>query len=296
MTSLPRTLLFGGALAAAAFAVRRTTTGWHPDPMDDIYGGRALPLVIAHRGASGVAPENTLPSFQAAIDQGADGIELDGQLTADGEVVVHHDFVLGRTANGQGAIRKHTLAELKQLDAGAWFSRGKDGPARFTGTQIPTLAEVLELVRGKMAVVNIEIKTDDRLGDPALVSGAVDVIARSGMRRKVLVSSFNPLALWHLRRLDSRVRVGLLYSDDQPLYKRARWFEPLVRPNALHPVHRLATPDQVALAHARGMRVNVWTLNEEAELQRYAAAGVDAVITDYPDRAIRARAAVAPTT
>ncbi|MBI2756607.1 MAG: glycerophosphodiester phosphodiesterase [Chloroflexi bacterium] len=289
MPSFTRGLLAGGAAGIGAVAARRALTGWRPESLDEMYGGRRLPLIFGHRGASGVAPENTLLAFQTALDQGADGIELDAQLSADGQVVAIHDATLDRTTNGHGLVGAHTLAQLKALDASSWFRGGDGAPASHSDCRIPTLTEVFDLVRGTRAIVNVEIKTDQPLGERRLVSAVVEAIARSGLNRQVLLSSFNPISLWHLRRLDPRLPIALLYSNDQPLRTGGRWAEPLVRPNALNPTYRMATPEHVAAAHARGQRVNVWTVNEEADLRRAAAAGVDGVITNYPDRALRVR-------
>lgn len=290
MPPFPRSLLTASAVGLAAVATRRVLTGWRPDSLDDIYGGRQLPLIFAHRGASGVAPENTLPAFQTGLDQGADGVELDVHLSADGQVVVIHDFTLERTTNGHGLVGNYTLAQLQELEAGSKFGGGgADGSTTFAGARIPTLAEVFELVAGTQAIVNVEIKTEESLGEPRLVSAVVDVIARFGMQRRVLVSSFNPLSLWHLRRRDQRVPIALLYSNDQPLFGGGRWTELLMRPNALNPMHRMATPDHIASAHARGQRMNVWTVNEENDLRHMAASGVDGIITNYPDIALRVR-------
>lgn len=264
-------------VAAAAGAQR--LFGWAPDPLDDLYD-RRKPLVFGHRGVA-IAPENTLPGFEAAIRQGADGIELDVQLTADAVPVVIHDFTLDKTTSGSGPVRAHTLAQIRQLDAGSWFG------AQFAGTRVPTLAEVLDLARGRL-LVNIELKSWS-LRSAGLEAAVVEVVRRCGMERQVIVSSFNPLALGRMRRLAPRIPTALLYAGNQPVPLRHRWLTPLVRPDALHPGRSLASERHIWALQARGHRVNVWTVNDVGELDRLIAAGVDGLITDYPERAVRRR-------
>src|SRR5205814_5101727 len=151
------------------------------------YGERVRCLVIAHRGASGTHPENTLAAFRRAVELGADMIELDVQLTRDGEVVVFHDATLERTTDGAGAVSDRTLAEIRRLDAGAWF-----GPA-FRGTRVPTLAEVLAAVG---LPVNVELKP---VGDDGLEARALAVVESAGALARVVFSSFDAGALERLR-------------------------------------------------------------------------------------------------
>ena len=142
------------------------------------------PLIFAHRGASAVAPENTLPAFVKALELGADGIELDVQATADGELVVLHDFNLERTTTGAGLLRKRTLAQLVDVDAGIRFNDA------FAGTPIPTLEQVFELTAGR-CIVNVEIKNMDWDGGPE-ARPLTRMIQRRRLHGQVIVSSFNP--------------------------------------------------------------------------------------------------------
>jgi len=242
--------------------------------MDEIYAGRPLPLIIAHRGAGMLAPENTLAAFRKALELGVDGIELDVMLCKSGEAVVIHDFTVDRTTDGHGQVKDLTLEELKRLDAGSWFD------PRFAGERIPTLEEVFDLV-GTKAIINVELKSTSIMGD-GLEKGVVELIRRKGLFDNVIVSSFNPLALWRVRRMDPRIKTGLLYASDLPIYLRQAWFYPLAQPDALHPRYDMVTPVYLEKVKAKGHRVNVWTVNDPQEMRRLIDLGVDAIITDRP--------------
>ena len=167
------------------------------------------PLIFAHRGASAVAPENTLPAFSKALEMGADGIELDVQATADGELVVLHDFNLERTTTGTGLLRKHTLAQLVDVDAGIRFNDA------FANTPVPTLEQVFELTADR-CIVNVEIKNMDWGGGPE--AGPLShMIRRRRLHDRVIVSSFNPFSLRKMRKLDPAIPLGLLYVPKLPV-------------------------------------------------------------------------------
>jgi glycerophosphoryl diester phosphodiesterase len=234
------------------------------------------PLNIAHRGASAYAPENTLAAFRLALEMGADGFELDVRLSADDHLVGVHDDTVDRTTDGSGPIRQKTLAELKALDAGARFA------VRFAGERIPTLQEVFDLVAGSRAFVNVEIKTDSIKGD-GLEEKLVALSRRYGLGERLLISSFNPFALWRMRRMAPDLPLALLYAEDQRIYLRNRWFAFLSRPDALNPSFRMATQEHVRWAKSKGYGLYVWTVGEEPEMRRLIALGVDGVITDKPD-------------
>lgn len=237
------------------------------------------PLIFAHRGACRVAPENTLPAFAAAVQLGADGVELDVQYSADGGLVVFHNPTLEKTSTGRGRVTAHTLAELQALDAGSWF-----GP-EFAGTRIPTLAEVLALLKGRL-LVNIELKALD-LASNSLGPDVVQLVRRYDMADQVVLSSFNPFALRAAKQAGPEIEAGLLLSLELPRWTRWEIIRRYSRAEGLHP--ELAMVDQAYMARARrlGMPVRVWTVNEEADLHRMAALGVDTIITDVPDVALR---------
>jgi len=237
--------------------------------------GQERPLNIGHRGASGLAPANTLAAFRAALDLGIDGVELDAQRCRTGEVIVMHDLTVDQTTNGTGPVKSLSLAELKALDAGSWFD------ARFAGERVPTLAEVLDLI-GDRLLVNVELKSFSPRTD-GLEAEAIRLIRERGLERTVLISSFNPFALWRTRRLAPDLKLGLLYAHDLPVYLRKMWLAFLSHPEALHPDYTLVDEALVTRAHARGQQVNTWTVNEPAEMRRLIALGVDGIITDRPD-------------
>ena len=236
----------------------------------------ARTLNFAHRGARRAAPENTLAAFAKALELGADGIELDTSFSKDGVLVVCHNPEVDETSNGSGRIHDFPLSALRELDFGGWFD-----PA-FAGEKIPTLDEVFDLV-GSRLLVNIEMKTVSLRSD-GLEAAVAALIARRNLYDQVIVSSFNPFALRRLRRLDPRIETGLLYSTDLPIYLRRAWLLPWVKPRALHPEHVMVDAGTMAWAQRGGYDVNVWTVNEEADMQRLLDLGVNSIITDVPDR------------
>ncbi len=256
------------------------------------------PQIFAHRGASAVAPENTLPAFEKALELGADGIELDVQATADGELVVLHDFSLERSTSGVGLLRNQTLAQLSGIDAGIRFSQS------FASTPIPTLEQVFDLV-GDRCIVNVEIKNMDWSGGPE-AGPLAHMIKQRGLYQQVIVSSFNPFSLRKVRNLDPSIRLGFLYFTQPPRsngakespVKRVRrlplkvlllhltrpLFTRVIAPEALHPYFTSIDAQLVETARARGQLVNAWTVNDGKEARRLARLGVDAIITDVPDK------------
>jgi glycerophosphoryl diester phosphodiesterase len=234
------------------------------------------PLNIAHRGASAYAPGNTLAAFRLALEMGADGFELDVMLSADGHLVVIHDDTVDRTTDGSGPVRQKTLAELKALDAGARFD------LRFAGERIPTLQEVFDLVAGNRAFVNVELKADSLRGN-GLEEKLVALIRCYDLGERLLISSFNPFALWRMRRLAPDMSLALLYAENMPVHLRNRWFAFLSRPDALSPSFRMATQEHLRWVKSKGYRLYVWTVDEEPEMRRLTALGVDGMITNKPD-------------
>ncbi len=228
------------------------------------------PVVIAHRGASGTCPENTLAAFRRAAAIGAPMVELDVQLTRDGQVVVIHDLTLDRTTSGTGPVCERTFAEVAALDAGSWFG------ASFRGERVPSLAQVLDAVR---VAVNVELKA---MGEDGLERSALEVVVAAGALGRVVFSSFDPGSLVRLRAVSPTAEVAVLW-DDGPLPEALRLAE-RVRARALHLRNDGVTPEALALAAASRLPVRVWTVNEPAEFHRLAAAGVDGVFTDHPER------------
>jgi glycerophosphoryl diester phosphodiesterase len=233
------------------------------------------PLNFAHRGASHEAPQNTMAAFLLAAELGADGIELDVQLSKDGELVVIHDFSLESTTDGQGPVQGKTLAELKELDAGAWFD-----PV-FAGQRIPTLQEVIETV-GHRALLNIELKTTG-LRDDGLAAATVRILEDNHFLNRAVISSFNPLVLQRVRRLNPWIALGLLYASDSPIILRRPWFRHLLRPQALHPHYSVVDDRYVDWAQKRGYRIHTWTVDDPGQMWQLMRQGVDIIITNRPD-------------
>lgn len=246
-------------------------------PINGIHkrSGKAGTLNIAHRGASAAAPPNTLAAFEKAIELGADGIEFDVHLSADGVPVVIHDFTVDATTDGSGWVASLTLAQLKQLDAGSTFD-----PV-FAGERIPTLKEVLETV-GNRLLLNIELKTTS-LRDNGLEQATVAHVEQQGLSDNVLFSSFNPFSLWRAKRIAPHIPVGLLYAPDLPLPLRHTWLAPMIPHEARHPEHTMVDAHYLAWARQRGYRVNTWTVDDPEEMRRLIGLGVDGIITNVPD-------------
>jgi glycerophosphoryl diester phosphodiesterase len=225
------------------------------------------PLVIAHRGASADAVENTLAAFRLAREEGADGVELDVMRCATGEVIVFHDDDLERLGKRAGLVRALPLAALREVDLGG-------------GERIPLLDEVLEEL-GPL-LVNIELKSQSRLADDGLASSVAAIVARHETGARAVVSSFDPWLLARFRRRAPAVATGLLFAHDQSLPLRRAWSAALLRPAALHPEALLIDARAVRAWHARGYAINVWTVDDAAELRLLAALGVDGLITNRP--------------
>lgn len=221
--------------------------------------------LLGHRGSPKQHVENTLESFTAAIKAGLDGFELDVQRTLDGVLVTHHDFHL---ADGR------RIAALKTTELPA---------------HIPTLEAVLQLAKERGAFVNVEIKlevsaTDNRERETAAL------IARLGMVEHVIVSSFNPLALARVKWADRRLATGLLYAPDMTQwYLKDGFSAPFLFVNAIHPHHSQVTAELVKNAHAKGWKVNTWTVNDLETARRLLEIGVDGLIGDYPEVLLEAR-------
>lgn len=228
--------------------------------------------VWAHRGASGYAPENTLPAIELALAQGADAVEIDVQLTRDDAVVVIHDETLERTTDGNGWVADHSFDDLRRLDASA-------GDERFVGTRIPTLEEVLDATGD--VTVNIELK-NSRIRYKGLEERVLAIVAERRAEARVVLSSFNHYSLRHLMHLGTSLPLGALHSDTlfQPWKYAAK-----LGATALHPPLRATRRKLVEGCHALGLPVHVWTVNEPDELKRMVRIGADAVISNYPNLA-----------
>ena len=240
--------------------------------MEKRFGGKK-PLVWAHRGASEYAPENTLPAFEEAVRQGADGVELDIHLTKDGELVVIHDEKINRTSNGKGMVKDMTLAELRR------FNYNRKHPEVCDWAEIPTMREVFELLKPTGLTINIELKTGV-VFYPGIEEKILRLTAEEGMEDRVIYSSFNHYSVLRLKELDPQAKTGFLYSDgpiDVPAYGKKYGVD------ALHPaLYNLQYPGFMEDCRAQGLSVHVWTVNSPMYVRMCQAAGVDAIITNDP--------------
>lgn len=239
------------------------------------------PLILGHRGASAHAPENTLPAFQLAVDQGADGIELDVMLSKDKRLIVIHDHTLERTTNGTGKVPEHNYEQLKDLDAGLWFGE------HFQNTRLPLLDEVYEQLGGK-CLINVELKNYHQPGD-ALPDIALALTKKYDLLDSVLFSSFNARNIVRLKKAEPKAKTGLLCL---PKLAGAFFRGPigyLFGYDALHPYKADVSKTSVKRAHKRGKAINVWTVNNAEDLHRLISLGVDAIITDDPRHALQIR-------
>ena len=231
------------------------------------------PLVWAHRGASGYAPENTLAAFQKAVDLDADGVELDIQLTKDDQIVVIHDETIDRTSDGKGWVKDYTLEELRAFN----YNRTKP---EYKHADIPTMREVFELLKPTGLFINIEIKTGvvfyEKIEEKILA-----LTKEMGMEDRVCYSSFNHYTVTSIHELKTDAAVGFLYADgpiDMPSYGVKHGV------NALHPaLYNLQYDGFVKECKEKGLKLNVWTVNERPYMEMCCQYGVDAIITNYPD-------------
>ena len=235
-------------------------------------------MVIAHRGGAALAPENTIAAFRRAIEVGADGVELDVRLTKDQRVVVLHDRRLERTTSGRGLIGTHTLEQLSQLDAGSWFS------GEFNGERVPALDEVFESLPADLPVY-VELKVRGT-GAWRLASAVVGVIRRFQRWESTMVASFNPISVAFVRLKEPRIIRGYISSAYHPLPIRERWLSPLVNPDWYAPDRDTLTPRLLARFHSQGKQVAGWGMDVGMDPEKLRAFGLDAVVTDHPDKLI----------
>jgi len=247
------------------------------------------PSVFGHRGASGERPENTLPAFERALAQGADILEMDVHRTRDGEVVVLHDADVARTTDGTGNVAALSWSELAELDAGFRFTDAGGGtPFRGAGIRVPRLVDLL--AHFPSARFNIELKRCD----PLLVASVLELLRDAGREELSLLAAEGDDTMRLLRdavrERASRVAVGASVGDVLGFIRAAlAGGVPPAGPMALQVPAEflgrpLVTPELVAFAHAHGVQIHVWTINDECEMRRLIALGVDGVMSDFPGR------------
>ncbi len=230
--------------------------------------------IFAHRGASGYAPENTMAAFKLAHEMGADGIELDIQLTADNVLAVIHDYDIKRTSNGEGIVREKTFDELKKYDYGSWYGE------KFTGTSISTLSEVLDWLKTTDMTLNIEMKTIPSLYTAEYAGLVWDAIKDSGLCERLIISSFHHQALADIRKLSTDIKTAPLYMSGLLMPEE---YCKMFSFDCIHPFFEVINEQVVKDCHKEGIEVNVWTVNKKSDALTMQDLGVDSVITNYPD-------------
>jgi glycerophosphoryl diester phosphodiesterase len=225
-------------------------------------------IVIAHRGASRAAPENTLAAMRKAIEYGADYAECDVFQTKDGKLVLFHDQELERTTGKTGMIWEYTLAELKEMEVGSWFNE------EFRGEPIPTLREVIHLVKGKMKL-NIEVKVSGE--DPEIARNVVDVIRSENMGDECMVTSFEKSVIVDVKQMASELRTGYIFDEEHPpdIFE-GEW-------EYVCSKHNIVDRAFVRKARQKGKKVFVWTVDSPQVMKKMIDVGVDGIITDVPD-------------
>lgn len=280
-------MLFGGI---GGIATQERCHRWSREWTLKITGSKwleppgACPLIIAHRGDVSNAPENTLAAMEKAWRAGADGVEMDVRLTKDERLIAIHDRTLNRTTNGRGMVDHYTLDQLRQLDAGSWFS-----PA-FAGEPPPTLDQVFELLP-KDYLVNVEMKVVIK-GMKLIARRVAETVARHQRWDSTLVASFNPVALCHLRKMEPRLARGYIYSKSHPYPIRARWLSPLADAHWYDPAQRTYNANTHRKFRRAGRRLLAWSTDFENDLAKAAQAGVDGVVTDHLEMMVRQKTAL----
>lgn len=239
------------------------------------------PLIIGHRGASAVAPENTTAAFREALAVGADGIEFDVRLTRDGVPIVIHDSTLRRTGGLPHRVADLTWAEISKIDVGSWFA------ATFANETVPSLAELFTLFQSNDSTLYLEMKCDSASEHRALAEACVKAIEEHGLKERVIVECFQLPALTIVKEIDPEIKTVALFEPsftnpsvlvDQRIIKQA--MDVGAAALALH--HRLARESLVRKAKDVGLHVAVWTVDDPAWIERAKNIGIDALITNNP--------------
>ena len=239
------------------------------------------PVILAHRGASRLAPPNTLSSFKKAVEFGADGVELDVRLTKDNKLVVIHDPVVDHVSDGKGLVSNYTLGEIKELDFGYRFSE------EFKGEKIPTLEEALDILKC-LDLINIEIKNDP-FPYRDIEKITLETIYNMGIKDKVIISSFDHELLVRIRGLDKDIKTGVLYSF-RSVYPNLLAID--ARAGNLHPFWAVIDEDTVREAHRIGLNIFPWTVDDKDIMERLMKWEVDGIITNDVQLGLRVRSEV----
>lgn len=231
-----------------------------------------MAIIHAHRGASAYAPQNTLPAFELAVKLGADAIECDIHMTADGYVVVSHNFDIDTESTGHGFIRDMTLNELKKYDFGIKFGE------KFKGTTIPTLDEMLDVVKD-LELINIEIKANS----VGIIDKTVNILKSRKLIEKTIISSFDPEVLRDIKKVHPSLRTGILYGE---FNQSPHIYAKELKADAIHPHEHAVNKEIVEICLENNIEVNIWTPNTPESIERAINLGSTGILTDYPDVAL----------
>lgn len=231
--------------------------------------------IFAHRGFSGIAPENTMAAFERAVASKADGIETDVHLSKDGKVVICHDETLDRTTNGSGLIQDYTFEQLQAFDAGSKFS------PEFSNERIPALEDFLKLVRQTDLLLNIELKTD-KVSYPQIEAKVVVLLKEYDLVERTMLSSFNFQSIAKVKELLPEISTAAIMKNPNTISDL--WERMLeLKVVAVHPDHKYLNPEFMDAAGKRGLLVNTWTPNQPKEFRRLLKLQTNGVITNFPD-------------
>jgi glycerophosphoryl diester phosphodiesterase len=267
------------SLAATLTLILTGTTlaGDRPMTIDEFLNSSGRTWVIAHRGFSGRAPENTVAAIREAIAIGADMAEIDVTLTADERVVVIHDETLDRTTNGAGRVADHGFDEIRNLDAGSWFA------PQFAGEKVPTLGEALDTTKGRI-LLNVEIKTE------AVDRGISDKVAAAirdrGMADQVVVSSFSPTALEQMHAVAPEIRTAALYNKELQRGQDPAEIVHSLGASAFNIRGSRLKAKMLRSCREHGIPIGVYTVDKPRKMKRWVKKEIDAIFTNHPDRLI----------
>jgi glycerophosphoryl diester phosphodiesterase len=236
-------------------------------------------MVVAHRGNSGMAPENTMVAIRQGVDAGAEMVEIDVQVTSDGRLIVFHDSVLGRTTNGTGRVAAHSYEQIAGLDAGSWMDPG------FAGEPVPLLLDVLEYLRGR-AYLNIELKRygDDPESADRFLRGVLQTIDVAGMMEQTLLSSFDHGLLAQARALGYAIPVAVILHPEDRGMPSERALP--IGANAVVMSKKQLSRERMEDARKHSLPVGIYTINTPDEVRRAMSYGVQAIVTNFPGRVI----------
>ncbi|AMB89182.1 glycerophosphodiester phosphodiesterase family protein [Bacillus altitudinis] len=229
--------------------------------------------IIAHRGSSSAAPENTIAAFDVAVEQGADYIELDVQMTMDQHVVVIHDDTVDRTTNGNGLVKSYTLDQLKKLDAGSWFDQ------QYTNERIPTLQEILERYSQRIGIL-IEIKHPKR--QIGIEKAVARIINRFAYSRHIMIQSFDVHALQRIKTFAPSLRTALIIKPDAFKLTKRKLTTYSSFANGLNMKKTMINKWWIDRIHSFGMEVFIWTVKDQKTADRIKKYPIDGVVTDNP--------------